>query len=71
MKEIKNIYMVDSNVAKAAYRSGQVDYRNNIMDLTEFEDLLATNPDSVIQGPCPQLELRQHLGLQPKEPASE
>jgi peptide/nickel transport system substrate-binding protein len=48
MREVRNISL-ETTAALAAYRSGQVDYRNTIMPYNEFEDLLSTNPDSIIQ----------------------
>jgi ABC-type transport system substrate-binding protein len=48
IKEIRNISL-ETTAAIAAYRSGQVDYRNTIMPFNEFQDLLSTNPDSIIQ----------------------
>jgi ABC-type transport system substrate-binding protein len=68
MRAVNYIYMVDSNVAKAAYRSGQVDYRNNIIDFTEFQDLLSTNPDSVVQVHAPNSNYGGSWGLNLKTP---
>jgi ABC-type transport system substrate-binding protein len=44
---VRGDYRADANVSKAAYRSGQLDYYG-LNNLTDLEDLLATNPESVV-----------------------
>jgi len=67
MKEVRNIQL-DTTAALAAFRSGQVDYRNTIMPFNEFQDLLSTNPDSVIQIHAPNSNYGGSWGFNLKNP---
>ncbi len=45
--KVVGVNMPDANVEKAAFRSGQQDYYG-VSGLTDLQDLLATNPESVV-----------------------
>ncbi len=48
MKQWNSFSFADSNVSKAAFRSGQLDYLN-LSDYVGLNDMLATNADAVIE----------------------
>ena len=48
LREWKSFSFLDPNVSKAAFRSGQLDYMN-LSDYVGLNDMLATNPEAVIE----------------------
>jgi len=45
--KLRGNYLADTNTSKAAYRSGQLDFRGT-PDLVELEDMLQTNPEATV-----------------------
>jgi peptide/nickel transport system substrate-binding protein len=67
MRGVKYTYAV-TTAAVAAYRSGQSDIWNVIMAFNEFEDILTTNPDSIIQIHAPNSTYSAPWGLNLQNP---
>ncbi len=67
LKEVRYTAM-ETTAAIAAFRSGQIDSRNTIMPFNEFQDLLATNPDSRTQIHAPNSNYGSSWGLDLNNP---
>ena len=67
LREYEGVLIPDATARKSAFRTGQIDTWSTSGDAVEFADLLATNPESIIQVIAPTATY-QRMELQMKNP---